>query len=253
MAEPIHPILPGKKPDNVTVVKDAAALYRAAADEFSRCAQAAIAQQGRFAVALSGGTTPRGVYSLLARVHKALPWQKIFVFFGDERHVPPDDPESNYRMAAESLLTKVAIPAENVYRVPAESPADSAADQYERQIRTFFQLQGSAWPRFDLIFLGIGDDGHTASLFPGTDALKEMSRLVVANWVEKFRTYRITFTYPVLNHAAEVLFLVSGAGKGQILREILTPSRGQRYPAQAVQPEDGKLIWLVDQDAAPSL
>jgi 6-phosphogluconolactonase len=252
MAEPIHPIPPEKQPDNLMIVKDAAALYRAAADEFSRCAQAAIAQRARFAVALSGGNTPRGVYSLLAQEHGALPWEKIFIFFGDERHVPPDDPESNYRMAAESLLTKVPIPADNVYRVAAEFPADSAADQYERQIRTFFQLQANAWPRFDLIFLGIGDDGHTASLFPGTDALKEMWRLVVANWVEKFRTYRITFTYPVLNHAAEVLFLVSGAGKAQILREILTPSRGQRYPAQAVQPEDGKLIWLLDQDAARS-
>jgi 6-phosphogluconolactonase len=235
------------------IVKDAAALYRAAADEFNRCAQVAIAQRGRFAVALSGGNTPRGVYSLLASEHRALPWEKIFVFFGDERHVPPDDPESNYRMAAESLLTKVPIPADNVYRVAAEFPADSAADQYEREIRKFFQLQANAWPRFDLIFLGIGDDGHTASLFPGTEALKEMSRLVVANWVEKFRTYRITFTYPVLNHAAEVLFLVSGAGKAQILSEILTPSRGQLYPAQAVQPEDGKLIWLLDQDAARKL
>ena len=250
MAEPIHPIPPGNQPDNLMIVKDAVALYYAAADEFSRCAQAAIAQRGRFAVVLSGGNTPRGVYSLLAQEHRGLPWEKIFVFFGDERHVPPDDPESNYRMAAESLLTKVPIPAANVYRVPAEFPADSAADQYEREIRTFFHLQANAWPRFDLIFLGIGEDGHTASLFPGSAALKETSRLVAANWVEKFKAYRITFTYSVLNHAAEVLFLVSGAGKAQIIREILIPSGEQRYPAQAVQPEDGNVIWLVDQDGA---
>lgn len=241
---------PAKRPDNLVVVDDAAALYRAAAERFRRCARAAVAERGRFSVTLSGGNTPRGVYSLLAQDSSALPWEKIFIFFGDERHVPPDDPESNYRMASESLLTKVPIPAANVYRVPAELAADAAADQYERQLREFFHLQGSAWPRFDLILLGIGEDGHTASLFPGSAGLKEQSRLVIANWVEKFKTYRITFTYPVLNHTAEVLFLVSGEGKAQILRELLSPSATEKYPAQAVQPEDGKLVWLADRDAA---
>ena len=246
-------VSPGKPSGTVTVVEDAGAVYRAAADEFDRCARAAIAQHGRFSVALSGGNTPRGVYSLLAQEHRALPWEKIFVFFGDERHVPPDDPESNYRMASESLLTKVPIPAANVYRVPAEMPADTAADQYERKLREFFQLQAGVWPRFDLIFLGIGEDGHTASLFPGSAALKETSRLVVANLVEKFAAYRVTFTYPVLNHAAEVMFLVSGAGKAQILREILNPSGQKTYPVLGVRPGNGKLIWLADKDAAKLL
>src|SRR5215470_8026132 len=150
-----EPSISAQKPGNVTVVADASALYRAAAAEFSRCAREAIAERGRFTVALSGGNTPRGVYSLLAQDSSALPWDKIYIFFGDERHVPPDDPQSNYRMAKESLLSKVPIPPQNVYRVPAELPADLAADEYERKLRDFFQLRGSAWPRFDLILLGI--------------------------------------------------------------------------------------------------
>jgi 6-phosphogluconolactonase len=240
-----------KKPGSVTVVEDAAALHRAAAEEFSRLAREAIAQRGRFAVALSGGNTPRDVYSLLAREQKTkLPWEKVFVFFGDERHVPPDHPESNYRMANEALLTRVPLPAENVYRVPAEFPAAAAADQYEQDLREFFQLKPGEWPRFDLILLGIGEDGHTASLFPESSALQEKSRLVVPNWVEKFSTYRITLTFPVLNHAAEVMFLVSGEGKAKILRDIFNPTGVKRYPAQAVQPEQGKLLWLLDRDAA---
>lgn len=233
------------------VVPDAAALSRAGAEEFSRCALAAIANHGRFLVALSGGNTPRAVNAELAAQHKhSLPWDQIFIFFGDERHVPPEDPESNYRMARESLLSKVPIPEENVHRVLAELPAPAAAVQYEMDMRTFFRLPAGAWPRFDLIFLGLGDDGHTASLFPGSLALKEQSRIVVANWVDKFNGYRITFTYPVLNHAEQVAFMVSGASKAQILKEIVTSSSQDSYPAQCVRPEDGKLLWIVDKDAA---
>jgi 6-phosphogluconolactonase len=236
------------------IVPDVAALNAAAAAEFCRCAEAAIAARGRFCVALSGGNTPRSVYALLAEEKKdSLPWAKVYIFFGDERCVPPDHPDSNYRMARESLLSKVPIPPENVLRVHAELPAETAAEQYDRDLRTFFRVADGAWPDFDLILLGIGDDGHTASLFPGTAALKEQSRQVVANWVEKFHTYRITLTYPVLNHAEEVLFLGAGKSKAQILRDLFDPAKMGAYPAQAVRPKDGRLLWLADQDAASLL
>ncbi|HWX55020.1 MAG TPA: 6-phosphogluconolactonase [Verrucomicrobiae bacterium] len=237
----------------IKIVPDAAALNQAAAEEFCRCAEAAIAERGRFTVALSGGSTPRSVYSLLAEWNKSgfrkIAWNKIFIFFGDERHVPPDHPESNYRMANESLLSHVPIPSRNVFRVHAELDANVAAQQYEDQLRKFFDLKPDEWPRFDLIMLGLGDDGHTASLFPGSLALNEDRRLVVANWVEKFQQDRITFTYPVLNHAAQVMFLASGQGKAQILREVLH-IKSDVFPAQRVRPKNGVLLWLVDQDAA---
>jgi 6-phosphogluconolactonase len=236
------------------IVHDVAALNAAAVEEFCRCAAAAIAARGRFCVALAGGNTPRGVYALLAQDQKdRLPWEKIYVFFGDERSVPPDHPDSNYRMARESLLSKVPIPPQNVFRVLAELPPEAAADQYDRHLRGFFHLADNAWPVFDLILLGIGEEGHTASLFPGSAALAEKSRLVVANWVEKFKTYRITFTYPVLNHAEEVVFLAAGQGKAQILRDIFDAAKKNNYPAQAVQPQDGRLLWIVDREAASLL
>jgi 6-phosphogluconolactonase len=238
----------------VKVVPDSDALYRAAADEFVRCAQDAIARRERFCVALSGGNTPRGVYSFLAANTKtSLPWNRIYIFFGDERHVPPDDPESNYRMANEALLARVPIPAANVFRVPTELDAEVAAQQYEDQLRAFFRLSPGAWPRFDLIFLGLGDDGHTASLFPESAALNETTRLVVANWVDKLHTYRVTFTYPVLNHAAEIAFLVSGQSKSHILGDVLKPPGDASYPAQRVRPLDGRLLWIVDRAAAQLL
>ncbi|HKF21017.1 MAG TPA: 6-phosphogluconolactonase [Candidatus Angelobacter sp.] len=235
----------------LVIVNDAAALARAAAQEFCRCAADALAARGRFSVALSGGNTPRAVNSLLANEPKDLPWSKIFIFFGDERHVPPDHPDSNYRMANETLLSRVPVPESNVFRVRAELDANAAADDYDRRLREFFGIQIGAWPRFDLILLGMGDDGHTASLFPGSAALQEQSRLAVANWVEKFQSYRITLTFPVLNHGAEDLFLVSGDSKSQVLREILGPAPKQAaYPAQMVRPQDGRLLWIADKAAA---
>jgi 6-phosphogluconolactonase len=239
-----------QKPPQLKIVPDVESLYRAGADEFLRCAQQAIAQRGRFCVVLSGGNTPRGVYSLLAASANSLAWEHVYIFFGDERGVPPDDPQSNYRMAKEALLSRVPVPATNVFRMHAELAADLAAQQYQDQVRSFFRLSESAWPRFDLIFLGLGDDGHTASLFPGSAALQENSRLVVANWVERFQSYRITFTYPVLNHAEEVAFLVSGESKSHILQDILKQSPTAKYPAQLVQPQEGRLLWIVDKAAA---
>jgi 6-phosphogluconolactonase len=236
----------------IKIVPDAVTLAHEAAQEFHRLTEAAVQARGRFSVALSGGNTPRSVYSLLASEHKQLPWDRVHIFFGDERHVPPDHPDSNFRMASESLLSKVPIPAKNIHRIHAELDAEAAAAEYDQQLVNFFHLGNQDWPRFDLIFLGIGEDGHTASLFPGSQALTATLRRVTANWVEKFQTFRITLTLPVLNHAAEVAFLVSGAGKAQILKEVLRPGT-KKYPAQYVQPENGRLLWLVDQDAGSML
>jgi 6-phosphogluconolactonase len=242
----------------VRILPDAAALARAAADEFIHLARAAVAERGRFIVALSGGSTPKAVFALLAADELngsgKLPWDKAQVFFGDERHVPPDHPDSNYRMANEALLAKVPIPQGNVHRVQTELDASFAAADYEAELRRVFDLRSGEVPGFDLIMLGMGPDGHTASLFPGTAALEERAALVVANWVEKLKTHRITFTYPVLNAAAEVMFVAGGADKAEMLRNVLRgdPS-GQTYPARFVRPHSGRLLWLVDEAAAAKM
>ncbi len=247
---------------SIEVFANAADLFHAAAEEFVRAARTAIGAQGRFTVALSGGSTPKALYSLLAANYASFAWNRVFLFFGDERHVAPTDPESNYRMVNESLLTKIAIPAENVFRVPAENPdAAAAASDYEAQIRQFFDLRPELrlgdrpgeFPRFDLILLGMGPNGHTASLFPDSPALDEQSRLVVANWVAKFNTHRITFTFPVLNHAAEVMFMASGAEKADILHQVLEAKNTPPLPSQRVEPSGGKLLWMLDEAAAAKL
>jgi 6-phosphogluconolactonase len=236
--------------DSPLIVPAADELNRAAATEFVRAAQDAIKARGRFAVALSGGNTPRGVYSLLAEEYtREMPWDKVFFFFGDERHVPPDHPESNYRMANQTLLSRVPIPVENVFRIQAELPVDEAALRYEEALRKFFQPKAGEWPRFDLILLGMGDDGHTASLFPGTAALEEEGRWVVANHVEKLQTDRITVTVPVLNHAREILFLIAGSGKAEILAQVFHGEKN-RFPIQLVRPVNGRRSWILDQAAA---
>jgi 6-phosphogluconolactonase len=231
-------------------------LFAAAAEEIVRAAQDAVAQRGRFTIALSGGSTPKSLYTLLAtNARTSLPWEKMFFFWGDERHVAPTDAESNYRMADEAMLSKIPVAAGNVFRVPAENPdAAAVAEAYEQTLRKFFALEPGKFPAFDLILLGMGPDGHTASLFPETAALQEKSRLVVANWVEKFKTNRITFTLPVLNAARCVTFLVSGTDKATVLREVLKgDAPGEQYPSKLVQPVDGKLIWLIDRAAASAL
>jgi len=238
----------------IEVLAHAADLFHAAAKEFVDAARAAIGAQGRFTVALSGGSTPKALYSLLASNYADFAWNRVFLFFGDERHVPPTDPESNYRMVNESLLTKIAIPGENVFRVQAENPdANAAALDYESQLRRFFALKPTEFPRFDLILLGLGPDGHTASLFPDSAALDERSRLVVSNWVAKFNTYRITFTFPVLNRAAEAMFLASGSDKAEMVHQVLEGKNTPSLPAQRVEPSDGKLLWMLDEAAAAKL
>jgi 6-phosphogluconolactonase len=231
-------------------------LFQAAAEEVIRAATEAIAARGRFTIALSGGSTPRNLYTLIAaNASASLPWAQMFFFWGDERHVPPDNADSNYRMAQETLLSKIPVPPANVFRIPAENPdAVAVAEAYEQTLRKFFAVAPGEFPRFDLILLGLGPDGHTASLFPETAGLRETSRLVVANWVEKLSTSRITFTLPVLNAARCVAFLVSGADKAAVLREVLEGNApGEKYPSKLVQPSDGKLIWFVDRAAASQL
>ncbi len=243
---------------SIEVLANAADLFHAAAEEFVGAARTAIGAQGRFTVALAGGSTPKALYSLLAASYADFAWNRVFLFFGDERHVPPTDPQSNYGMANEALLSKIAIPAENIFRVLAENPdAAAAALDYETRVRKFFGLRTmdrpGEFPRFDLILLGMGPDGHTASLFPDSKALDEQSRLVVSNWVEKFKTDRITFTFPVLNNAHEVMFMTSGADKADMLHQVLEGNNTPPFPCQRVQPSDGKLLWMIDEPAAAKL
>jgi 6-phosphogluconolactonase len=239
-------------PPEIRISKTAPELFAAAAAEFAAQAALAVRANGRFTVALSGGSTPRSLYARLA-AHPEIPWPKICFFWGDERHVPPDHPDSNYGMAHAAMLAKVPVRPENVFRIRGEEKdADAAARQYEKVLQDFFHLSPSQLPRFDLILLGLGPDGHTASLFPGTTALTEQHRLVVANWVEKFKTFRITFTFPVLNAPACVLFLSSGKDKTTTLREVLE-NPGANLPSQGVRPANGRLIWFVDEAAAAAL
>lgn len=236
----------------IRILKGSQELFEAAAEEFTTQASAAVQSSGRFTVALSGGSTPRSLFALLA-TKPGVPWDKTCFFWGDERHVPPTDPESNYRMANEALLSKIPAPAENIFRIRAEEQeAATAAQQYEQVLQKFFRLSPGAFPRFDLILLGLGTDGHTASLFPGSPGLAERHRLVIANWVEKFKTHRLTFTFPVLNEAVCVIFLASGADKAPIVRQVLENSDAH-LPSQEVRPSHGRLLWLLDRAAASAL
>jgi 6-phosphogluconolactonase len=234
--------------------KTPAELFQLAANEFVARASAAVHANGRFAVALSGGSTPKALYSLLASGSvPSIPWEKIYFFWGDERPVPPDHPDSNYRMTYEAMLSRVPVPKENVFRIRGEEKdPELAAAAYEQGLRKFFVLKPREFPRFDLVLLGLGPDGHIASLFPGSTALNEKNRLVVANWVEKFKTWRITLTLPVLNHAACVMLLVSGSDKASIVKQVFE-NPDAHLPAQQVRPMDGELLWLMDQTAAHDL
>lgn len=204
-------------------------------------------------VALAGGATPRGLYKLLTGepYRSQIAWEHLRVFWGDERMVPPDHQESNFRMAEEALLSHVPVPSQQVFRIEGELPAGEAAARYEAVLREQFGLSPGEVPPFDLILLGMGPDGHTASLFPGTSAVTESHKLVAAPWVEKFHTHRVTLTPPVLNAAKHVVFLVSGHDKATALQAVLEgPSDPARYPAQVINPPAGRLVWLVTQDAA---
>ncbi|MBK7875255.1 MAG: 6-phosphogluconolactonase [Planctomycetes bacterium] len=237
----------------VRVLDDLDAVTAAGRERFLAAAERAIRDHGVFRVALAGGSTPKKLYAAL--VGAPIDWSKVLVFFGDERCVPPTHADSNYRMAREALLSKVVIPGSNVHRIYAESgDVRAAAQEYEDELERVWGLIHHEMPRFDLVLLGMGPDGHTVSLFPGTQALAETKKRVVANHVEKLGAWRITFTPPVINAAREVVFLVAGADKAGVLREVLEgPRDPQRLPAQLVQPDDGELVWIVDRAAAAEL
>ena len=236
---------------NLQVYEDPQQLAEAAARDFAARAEAATSALGRFTVALAGGSTPKATYEALASGYADnLEWGGVHAFFGDERTVPPDDEDSNYRMARDALLSRV--PVGGVHRMRGELPPAEAAAAYEWELREFFGQEEP--PRLDLILLGLGEDGHTASLFPETSALDVSDRWVVANPVLKLETTRLTLTVPVLNAAKAVTFLVAGEGKAGALKQILEGDADPRaYPAMLVRPEDGDLTWMVDAASASSL
>ena len=228
-------------------------LARAAARHFLARSLEAVALRGSCTVALSGGSTPKSLYQMLADpeepFRRHVPWANIHFFWSDERHVSPDHPDSNFRMAHEAMLSRVPASEENIHRVMSENPdAAAAARAYEE---TLIEVTTSSLPQLDLILLGLGSDGHTASIFPGSEVLHETQRLVAAPWVEKFKTYRITMTLPLLNAAASVLFLVSGSEKAEIVKEVLHGPK--QYPAQEVRPTNGEVLWVLDKEAAQDL
>jgi 6-phosphogluconolactonase len=243
----------------VLVVSDVEELSRTAANILVHKITEVLQNKEIFTLALSGGSTPKSLFALLAKkddsYYSQIPWNKVHFFWGDERHVPPDHIDSNYRMTNETMLSVVSTPAENVHRVRGENPDSSAAAlEYEQVLRSFFQLGAGQVPRFDCVLLGMGGDGHTASLFPHSSALHERDRLVVANWIEKFQSYRITMTVPVLNNADNIIFLVSGAEKADALKAVLEGDEvPDQLPSQLIRPAHGHLLWLVDEAGASKL
>ncbi len=234
--------------DKIQVFPTAADLYHGAAEHWVRLAKAAIKQAGAFHVALAGGSTPRGLYQLLASVPYAsqVDWNGVYIYFGDERYVPMDHSDSNYRMARVALLDRVPIPPGQIFRIPTELPnPEAAAANYAQTLRSHLP-QGS---QFDLILLGVGADGHTASLFPGTSILSVRDRLVAAVYVEKLSAWRISMTYPTIDQARQILFLVSGADKAPIMASILAAPAGKALPVQSLR-ACGEVNWFLDKAAA---
>ncbi len=251
-------------PSNLEVYASSGDLMRAAAERFVRAAQAAVRAHGSFLTALSGGGTPRALYALLAGPADAVrvEWARTHVFWGDERCVPPDHDGSNYRMTYESLLAHVPVPPSHIHRIRGEDEPSMAAAAYDRELRQAFATpdgppRTAAGARFDLVLLGMGDNGHTASLFAGMPALREtgpQARWAAAQYVAAVATWRVTLTPVVINAAAEVIFLVSGAEKAAMLRRVLTgPRQPEALPAQLVAPHAGRLSWLVDAAAAADI
>jgi 6-phosphogluconolactonase len=239
---------------DLRVYPDSQALTHAAVEHLIEQGSLAIEARGRFTIALAGGSTPKALYSLLAspEYRTRLDWGKIEFFWGDERHVSPDHAESNFRMASDAMLLPLAIGEAHIHRIHGELPqAQDAADQYEAQLRSLFGVSDSDIPRIDLVLLGMGPDGHTASLFPGTGAVHESIRLVVAPWVEKFQTFRITMSPVLINQAHQVTFLINGSGKAEVLRAVQEgPFQPDVLPSQVIRPDSGQLTWLLDQEAA---
>jgi 6-phosphogluconolactonase len=250
--------MPAPAQRDIRILADPAAITRRAADEFVKAAAEAVAKNGVFNVAFAGGSTPKALYALLAddpAYRGKIAWDKMRVFFGDERHVPPDNSESNFRMASEALFSKGLLKPEQIARIKGEYPdTEKAALEYQLVLRAYFQLKDGEYPRFDLVLLGMGDEGHTLSLFPGTKALHATGRIVLRNWVGKFYTERITLTAEAVNHANRVMFLITRADKAPALKAVLEgPYEPEQLPAQLIQPRSGNSLWLIDRDAAKML
>jgi 6-phosphogluconolactonase len=239
------------------ILENGKELAREAADFVVWVGEQTIQSAGTFRLALSGGSTPKTLYALLAGTElvKRLDWRRVAVFFGDERCVPPEHADSNFRMANETLIKPLNIPQDRIFRMHGEDEPDQAARRYEESLRKEFATPAPAWPRFDLILLGLGDDGHTASLFPGTPALSEQKRLVVPNQAPQGTKQRLTFTAPLINQARTVVFLVSGKSKAPALKAVLEDrtADSKKFPAKLIQPAKGRLIWFLDHAAAAEL
>jgi 6-phosphogluconolactonase len=238
----------------VRVLRDMESLSRGAADRFLTLSRESISEGGKFTVALSGGSTPQRFYALFGSdpYQKIVDWTGMHVFWADERAVPRDHPDSNFKLAFDTFLSRVPIPEANLHRIRGEDGPEKAAREYEDDLRNFFGLQST--PVFDLIILGMGEDGHTASLFPGSSALAETTRLVLPVYPDKPKTSRVTLTLPVLNNASHILFLVSGRAKADIVAEVLGDEKAKtRYPAGLVNPSRGSIEWFIDKDAAAKL
>ena len=233
-----------------------AEVAKSAAQLFTDAVINAASARGVARVAISGGTTPKAMFALLAAEPFAsqIPWDKLDLFWVDERCVPPDHADSNYRMTREALLSKVPLPADRIHRMEGELDPEVAAARYESTIRNAFRLEGAETPTFDLILLGMGDDGHTASLFPHTEGLNDLTHIVIANHVPQKDTWRITLTSPVINQGREVAFLIEGAAKAQVLHDVfLGPFQPDTYPSQIIRPASGRLTLLLDSAAAAKL
>ncbi|HUV68770.1 MAG TPA: 6-phosphogluconolactonase [Terracidiphilus sp.] len=240
------------------VEPNAAALAQRVAQYFVEMVDEAVDARGRARIAISGGSTPKAAFELLGDPNQPwrarMQWDKLDLYWVDERCVPPDDPESNYHMTREALLGHVPLNPGQIHRMEGELDPEQAAARYESELRNSFRLEGAEMPRFDLVALGMGPDGHTASLFPHTDAIHEMTRLVTANHVPQKDTWRITLTWPVLNRASSVFFLVAGSDKAQILKDIFTgPRNVEQLPSQLIWPASGILTLILDKSAAALL
>lgn len=242
----------------IRILSDGAAIARRAAQEWIEAAAAAVREKGAFDVSLAGGSTPKALYRLLVDdpvLRAQVPWDKMHLFFGDERHVGPGHPDSNFRMATETMISKAPLNKDQVSRIRGENPdAAEAAREYEQALQSYFRLKPGEYPRFDLLVAGMGNEGHTLSLFPGTKALQSGERIVVRNWVGKLYTDRITLTAPAAYHAALILVLVAGADKALALKAVLEgPYEPEQLPAQLLRPVHGKVLWLVDTTAGSML
>ena len=235
--------------NQVQIFQDVRSLASAAAEQFIRLADQSIRNWGRFSVALSGGNTPKVLYRVLVTPENQarLDWDHIHLFWGDERHVPHNHPDSNYRMVKEILLNQIDIPEGNIHSVPTEIDVHQAAFQYEASMREFFS---GDWPRFDLIFLGMGEDGHTASLFPNSAGLEDKTHWFIANYAPKRGAWRLTLTTHAINAARNILVMVSGKSKAKMFEEVITGSEEiKEKPIHLITPKDGKMVWFVDKDA----